>query len=93
MSEHDELPETVDAAAARWFARKRSGTMSAHEAEALEVWLARDPEHRAVFDQTEYWWGAASALRNDPGILALREDVAWISSARHLVKARKQRRT
>ena len=70
MSEHDELPETVDAAAARWFARKRSGTMSAHEAEALEVWLARDPEHRAVFDQTEYWWGAASALRNDPGILA-----------------------
>ena len=76
MSEHDELPETVDAAAARWFARKRSGTMSAHEAEALEVWLARDPEHRAVFDQTEYWWGAASALRNDPGILALREDVA-----------------
>ena len=59
--------------------------MSAHEAEALEVWLARDPEHRAVFDQTEYWWGAASALRNDPGILALREDVAARPRRRLLV--------
>jgi len=76
MSEHDTLPETVEAAAARWFARKRSGMMTAQEAAALEVWLSRDPEHRAVFDQTEYWWGAASALRNDPNILALREDVA-----------------
>jgi transmembrane sensor len=72
----EEVPETVEAAAARWFARKRSGMMTAQEAGALEVWLARDPEHRAVFDQTEYWWGAASALRNDPSILTLREDVA-----------------
>lgn len=71
-----EVPETVEAAAARWFARKRSGLATAQEIEALEIWLARDPEHRAVFDQTEYWWGAASALRNDPGILALREEVA-----------------
>ena len=70
------LPETVEAAAAGWFARKRSGAMTAHEVEALEAWLARDPEHRAVFDQTEYWWGAASALGNDPSILALREEVA-----------------
>src|SRR5690606_464127 len=71
-----DMPETVEAAAARWFARKRSGMMTAHEAAALEVWLARSPEHRAVFDQTEYWWGAASALANEPGILSLREEVA-----------------
>jgi transmembrane sensor len=76
MAELHEVPETIEAAAARWFAAKRSGLMTAQEAEALEVWLARDPEHRAVFDQTEYWWGAASALANDPSILALREEVA-----------------
>jgi transmembrane sensor len=69
-------PETPEAAAARWFARGRSGAMTPPEAEALEAWLAEDPAHRALFDQSEYWWGAASAVRGDPAILALREEVA-----------------
>lgn len=68
--------ETPEAAAARWFARRRSGDMTTAETEALEAWLAADPAHRALLDQSEYWWGAASALRSDPTILALREDVA-----------------
>jgi len=69
------LPETAEAAASRWFARKRSGEMNAREAAELDAWLAADPEHRALFDQAEYWWGAASALRGDPDILKLREEV------------------
>ena len=69
-------PETAEAAASRWFARKRSGEMTARETAELETWLAADPEHRALFDQAEYWWGAASALRGDPEILKLREEVA-----------------
>ncbi len=72
---HD-LAETPEQAAARWFARRRSGRMSAQEAQALELWLAEDPEHRALFDQAEYWWGAAGALRADPSIMGLRESVS-----------------
>lgn len=68
--------ETLEAAAARWFARKRSGEMTPFEVDELEAWLAADPEHRALYDQAEYWWGAANALRGDPEILKLREEVA-----------------
>ena len=71
-----ETPETIEALAARWFARKRSGEMTPAEAAELEAWLAADPEHRALYDQAEYWWGAANALRGDPEILKLREEVA-----------------
>jgi transmembrane sensor len=69
------MSETPEAAASRWFARKRSGEMTAQEAADFDAWLAADPEHRALFDQAEYWWGAASALRGDPEILKLREEV------------------
>jgi len=79
------LPETAEAAASRWFARKRSGEMTAPEAAELEAWLAQEPEHRALFDQAEYWWGAASALRGDPGILKLREEVAGARAPRRRV--------
>lgn len=68
--------EPAEALAARWFARKRSGEMTPLEAAELEAWLAADAEHRALFDQAEYWWGAAGALRGDPAILKLREEVA-----------------
>jgi transmembrane sensor len=70
------VADTAESTASRWFARKRSGEMTAAETTELEAWLAADPEHRALFDQAEYWWGAASALRGDPAILKLREEVA-----------------
>lgn len=69
-------PDTIEATASRWFARKRSGEMTPAEGAELDVWLAADPEHRALYDQAEYWWGAANALRGDPEILKLREEVA-----------------
>ena len=69
-------PETIEAIASRWFARKRSGEMTTAQAAELDAWLAADPEHRALYDQAEYWWGAANALRGDPAILKLREEVA-----------------
>ena len=69
-------PEPIEATAARWFARTRSGEMTPAEAGELETWLAADPEHRALYDHAEYWWGAANALRGDPEILKLREEVA-----------------
>ena len=51
-------PETLETTASRWFARKRSGEMTAAEGAELDAWLAADPEHRALYDQAEYWWGA-----------------------------------
>jgi transmembrane sensor len=81
MTEAAPVSETVEALASRWFARKRSGEMTPAEAAELETWLAADPEHRALFDQAEYWWGAANALRGDPEILKLREEVARTRAA------------
>ncbi|HEX5775471.1 MAG TPA: FecR domain-containing protein [Caulobacteraceae bacterium] len=76
MTAPSPTPETIEAAASRWFARKRSGEMTPAEAAELDAWLAADPEHRALYDQAEYWWGAANALRGDPEMLKLREEVA-----------------
>ena len=45
-----EQGETASQGAARWFARHRSGTVTAQELRELEVWLAQDPRRRAAYD-------------------------------------------
>ncbi len=73
MTEPLDLQGDADDVATAWFARRRSGAMTADEAARLEAWLAADPAHRAAFDATELTWKAADALRSEPGVLALRE--------------------
>ena len=63
-----------DEVATAWFARQRSGAMTASDVVELEGWLASDPANRAAFDAVELTWRAAEALRADPEILSLREE-------------------
>lgn len=63
-----------DEVATAWFARRRSGAMTAAENGQLEAWLDADPANRAAFDAVELTWRAAEALRADPEILSLREE-------------------
>jgi transmembrane sensor len=60
------------AAAADWFALRRSGAMTDEAAAEFEAWLA-DPDNRAAFADVEVTWALADAARDDPTMLALRE--------------------
>lgn len=69
-----DFEEQAPSEAAVWFARKRSGFMSANEARVLEAWLDLSPENRAAFDELEHYWKVAGATRTDPEMMAVREE-------------------
>jgi transmembrane sensor len=60
--------------AAEWFARKRSGQMSAHELRELQAWLDADAEHDFAFRRIAQTWEITRAIATDPEMLAIRED-------------------
>jgi transmembrane sensor len=66
-------PTAIEEAAGAWFARRRSGAMTAAEAKALDAWLAEDARHADAFEAIERSWGDIEDLRRAPEILALRE--------------------
>jgi transmembrane sensor len=70
---HLEAEGDRDEIATAWFARRRSGAMTAEGAAELETWLEADPANRAAFDAVELTWRAADALRAEPEVLSLRE--------------------
>lgn len=67
------LAETPIEIAAVWFARKRSGQMSAHELRELQAWLDQDLENLAAYRDVARSWEIVEAVRSDPEILAVRE--------------------
>lgn len=71
-----QMTQTPEQAAAEWFGLRRSGAMTADQAREFEGWLAVDPEHRAAYDNLEYYWQVADAVRDDPEVLALRDTAA-----------------
>lgn len=74
MSPADTLhdPETVERAAARWFARQRSGEMSDTEGQALQQWLDANPAHRFAYDVVARAWTRTGLMRSAPEVLQLR---------------------
>src|SRR6185437_9732272 len=60
--------------AADWFARKRSGAMTVHEAAELNAWLAANADHQMAFDSVELMWAASEAIRHEPAVLEIREE-------------------
>lgn len=77
-----DAPETPRQAAARWFARRRSGAMSAQELRELEVWLAQDTAHRQAYERLARLWAGAEGARNDPEVMQLREGAARAQALR-----------
>lgn len=71
-----EFEETVGDArdiAAGWFARQRSGEMTADDRATLRAWLEEDPAHRIAYLSVRRSWGGAAQLRADPQVLEIRE--------------------
>jgi transmembrane sensor len=65
--------DAIEAVACDWFARRRSGEMSARDERDLEAWLALDPAHRAALEEVERAWAGLEAFRSTPQMLARRE--------------------
>jgi transmembrane sensor len=59
--------------AGEWFARRRSGRMTAAEARELERWLDSAVGNRTAMEQIERAWHSIEGARAAPEILALRE--------------------
>ena len=47
------MTHTLIEEAADWFARKRSGKMTADELQELHAWLSRSPDHAEVMSERE----------------------------------------
>ena len=73
MTRPDPEDDAIEAAACDWFARRRSGEMTAKDERDLEAWLALDPAHRAALEEVERAWTGLEAFRSTPEILARRE--------------------
>lgn len=67
-----ENPPTREAAAADWFALKRSGLMTGAQALALNDWL-QDPQNGAAYEAVAQTWSLLGAVRDEPEMLAMRE--------------------
>lgn len=64
---------SIDDVAGDWFARRRSGRMTAAEAEAMRAWLGAAPDHQVAMDRIERAWTSIEDVRHAPEILTLRE--------------------
>jgi len=74
MSTPAEVQPSTAFLAAKWFARRRSGEMTAEEAQALETWLSEDTPHRQAFRNLQVAWRDVETMRDDPAIMALRHE-------------------
>jgi transmembrane sensor len=60
--------------AAAWFARHRAGPWSVSEEAEFGAWLRADPSHIAAWASFERLWGQLETVRDDPKVLAIREE-------------------
>jgi len=72
-SELAHIPATPLEIAADWFARRRSGQMTAHELREMQAWLDADLENDTAFQRVAQTWESARDVASDPEILAIRE--------------------
>jgi transmembrane sensor len=73
-------------AAATWFARQRSGAWSDAQAAQFAVWLKAEPAHSKAWMEYERLWGRFEAVRNDPRVLAIRENARRRARRRELLR-------
>jgi transmembrane sensor len=73
-------------AAATWFARQRSGPWSEAQAAQFAAWLKAEPAHSKAWMEYESLWGRFEAVRNDPRVLAIRENARRRTRRRELLR-------
>jgi len=67
-------PETTATdQAANWFARQRARPWSEADATEFAAWLRADPAHTTAWTEYERLWGRLETVRDNPKILAIRE--------------------
>ncbi len=77
--------------AAAWFARQRASPCSETEAAEFAAWLKAEPAHTAAWTQYERLWGRLEGVRDNPAILAIREQAR--RTAERQSRLRNRRRT
>jgi len=60
-------------AAALWFGRRRVGELNPVDLEAFADWLGQADEHREAYERLERAWSGIEPIRDDPRVLAYRE--------------------
>jgi transmembrane sensor len=69
------VPErAATAEASAWFARQRVSPLTGAEAGEFAEWLKADPANTAAWSDFERLWGRVETVRDDPKILAIREE-------------------
>src|ERR1700733_6043760 len=69
------VPErAAGAAASAWFAGRRGPPLTEADAAEFAQWLKADPANTAAWSDFERLWGRVEAARDDPKILAIREE-------------------
>ncbi|MGE4338845.1 MAG: FecR domain-containing protein, partial [Pigmentiphaga sp.] len=78
-AEHSSREQALD-----WFSRTRLGRLNPEEQQALEAWLAADPEHRREFQALQEVWRLADHFPGDEARTTLRrsERAAPVSGMR-----------
>ena len=65
---------SIEAAAAYWFAKRRSDSVSRSEQARFLRWLNQDPAHQAAYSEYESLWTSIGAVAGDPAIVAMRTE-------------------
>jgi transmembrane sensor len=69
VPEHGAIAE-----AAAWFTRQRVSPLTEADAAQFAAWLKADPVNTAAWSDFERLWGRVEGVRDDPKILAIREE-------------------
>lgn len=73
MTYPDFPQDDIDAQAAWWFARMRSGDGASTERDAFDAWREASPANVAASDRYSALWSALGDVRDDPRVLELRD--------------------
>ena len=65
---------SIDAAAASWFAKQRSDSVSRSDRARFLRWLNQDPAHQVAYSEYEALWTSIGAFAGDPAIVAIRKE-------------------
>jgi transmembrane sensor len=89
MSEHARPAQSENSTAdtaATWFARQRSGPWSEAEAAQFAEWLKAEPAHSKAWMEYGRLWGRFEAVRDEPRVLAIRENARRRARRRVLLR-------